>query len=137
MAVWLSGQWRSTYLPPFMLASPVLAVVSFATMYIPGTNAYVSWIIGGYTVLIAFVDASGILLVAAYGWRNAAPGIWAVAAGLILAPVADAVIGSFWIYGNEGRGFFPLVSDLNWILYIGSQCLVLHPPRVTVRALDR
>lgn len=57
--------------------------------------------------------------------------------GLVLASVADVVIGSFWIYGNEGQGFFPLVSDLNWMIYIGSQCLVLHLPRVTVRALGR
>jgi hypothetical protein len=57
-----------------------------------------------------------------------------VAAGLVLAAVADAVIGQFWLYGHAGQGFFPAVRDVNWVIYIGSQSLVIHLPRVAVLA---
>jgi len=58
--------------------------------------------------------------------------VWLVATGLVLATVADGVIGQFWIYGNDGEGYFPAAKYVNWSLYIGSQCLVIHLARVAV-----
>ena len=54
----------------------------------------------------------------------------AVACGLVLATLADAVIGQFWLFGRGGQGWFPAVRDVNWVLYIGSQALVIHLPRL-------
>ena len=54
--------------------------------------------------------------------------IWCAALGLVLAMVADAIIGKFWIFGNEGQGYFPLVSHINWIIYFASQALIQQLP---------
>ena len=46
----------------------------------------------------------------------------------MLAMIADALIGKFWIFGANGQGYFPLISHLNWIIYFGSQALIQQLP---------
>jgi hypothetical protein len=81
-------------------------------------------------MLITAVGISGVLLLLSLGLTKAPPMAWLVGLGLVLAAVADAVIGSFWLYGNQGDGFYPAVRDINWVIYIGSQSLVIHLPRL-------
>jgi len=111
----------------------LMGAISFATLHLPGTGTYVSVITGFYSMLITAVGVSGVLLLLSYGLTQAPPMAWLVALGLVLAAVADAVIGSFWLYGNNGQGFFPEVRDINWVIYIGSQSLVIHLPRLAAR----
>lgn len=104
----------------------------FSTMHLPGTGAWVSGLTGGYAVLIAMVGASGVALLMSLRRSRAGAAVWVVAVGLGLATVADGVIGQFWIYGNGGEGYFPAVRYVNWSLYIASQCLLIHLPRLAV-----
>ncbi len=127
--------WRMSGRPLWPLAAgagiaAVVGLLSLYAMHLPGAGTYVTVITGGYSVLITAVGVSGILLVWAFGGRHASAGIWCVGGGLLLANLADAVIGQFWIYGNSGEGFFPIAREVNWILYVGSQALVIHLPRV-------
>lgn len=132
-AVWSSGQLRITGMALMLVTSIVLSGLSFSSMYIPGAGEYVGFITGGYSFLITLVGLSSVLLIHAYGGFGSSFGIWMIAIGLILAAIADAVIGAFWIYGNGGEGFFPLARDVNWVLYISSQSLVIHLPRALVK----
>ncbi len=111
----------------------VAAVVGVATLYsmcLPDAGSYVLRMTGGYSVIITAVGFTGGVLIWAFGGMRAPAGIWWVGAGVILANLADAVIGQFWIYGNRGDGFFPIAREVNWIMYVGSQALVIHLPRV-------
>lgn len=116
----------------FVVAA-VAGIASFASMHLPGTGFYVSMLTGGYSVLITAVGLSGVVLVICFGGVRASPGIWLVGLGLVLAAVADGIIGQFWLYGNDGAGYFPWAREVNWIIYVGSQCLVIHLPRVMLR----
>jgi len=98
----------------------VIGVISFVGMYKEGAGAYVATMTGTYAVLISIMLASALWLLKAYGWA-----IKWVALGAILAPAADALIGSFWIYGD---GYFPRIGYLNWIVYFSSQALIQQLP---------
>ncbi len=113
-----------------MSVACVLGLLSFASMHLPGTGAYVTALTGVYSMVITAVGFSAVLLLMAWGGRHAPASVCWVGLGLVLAAVADAVIGQFWLYGNGGKGFFPVVRDVNWVIYIGSQCLVIHLPRL-------
>lgn len=102
-------------------------------MHLPGTGDYVSAITGGYGVFITVVGASGLAFVLSFRKAGFQPAVLLVGAGIALAAVADSVIGQFWIYGNGGEGYFPAARYINWSLYIGSQCLVIHLARVSFR----
>ena len=110
----------------------LVGAASFVSMHLSGTGAYVSIVTGSYAVLITLVGASGILLLSSFRNSTIKRGVWLVSIGLVLAAVADGVIGQFWIYGNGGEGFFPLAKYVNWSLYIGSQCLLIHIARLAV-----
>lgn len=115
----------------FVIAS-VVGSASFFSMHLPSTGSFVSVVTGGYAVLITLVGASGFILVTKLRNEVKQCGVWLVAIGLVLAAVADGVIGQFWIYGNGGEGFFPAAKYINWSLYIGSQCLLIHIARLAV-----
>lgn len=116
----------------FLTLGALLGAVSFASMHLPGTGMRVSTITGAYAMLITALGASGFLLLLAYGGLRAPLGVWLVSAGVLLAAVADGVIGQFWIYGNGGEGYYPAVRYVNWFIYVGSQSLVIHLARVAV-----
>ncbi len=98
-----------------------LGALSFVDLYDPQAGVYLSGMTGGYAVFISMVGASSIWLVRALGWRCAYP----VAIGAVMATIADALIGNFWIYRE---GYYPAISHVNWILYFSSQALVQQLP---------
>lgn len=105
-----------------------VGLLSFFGMANFAAGDYVLGITGSYTIVIGVISASGLWLLKAYGGLSAPRSLWLVAIGAILATVADALIGNFWIYGNNGEGFFPAISHINWIVYFGSQALVQQLP---------
>jgi len=105
---------------------------SFMSMHLPNTGLHVSMITGVYAVLITLVGASGIMLFMALRKSTARFALWFVASGLVLAAIADGVIGQFWIYGNNGEGYYPIARYINWSLYIASQCMLIHLARIAV-----
>jgi hypothetical protein len=78
------------------------------------------------------VGTFGFIIIYTFGGLKASYGVWLVGIGFILASVADSVIGRFWIYGNGGEGYYPEVRHVNWIMYIGSQCLVIYLPYIFI-----
>jgi hypothetical protein len=120
----------------FLLLSSILTAVISLVIFNDLVNAnsagYLVMLTGVYALLISIVGLSGVWLLKAYGWRHAPKQVWAVFLGLLLAMIADAVIGNFWLYGNNGAGYFPLVSHVNWIIYIASQLLVIQLPLIVL-----
>lgn len=106
--------------------------IAINAMHLPGTGDYVSVITGFYGVFITVVGASGLALLVSFGQARWTPSVVLLSVGVLLAALADSVIGQFWIYGNQGEGFYPAARYINWSLYIGSQCLVIHLARVAV-----
>lgn len=111
----------SAFITACAVIAGVLGALSFADLYQPEAGAYVSSMTGGYAVFISIVGVSAVWLVRALGWRVAYP----VAIGAVMATIADALIGNFWIYRE---GFYPAISHVNWILYFASQALVQQLP---------
>ena len=105
---------------------------SFMSMHLSNTGLNVSMITGAYAVLITLVGASGLMLFVALRKSTARFALWFVASGLVLATIADGIIGQFWIYGNNGEGYYPTAKYINWSLYIASQCMLIHLARVAV-----
>ncbi len=120
-----------------LLAAILIGSISFLSMHLPGTGLYVSLITGLYSLQITVVGVMGILLIYVFRDMKSTQYVWFVGVGYILAMVADAVIGQFWIYGNNGQGYFPLVREVNWIIYISSQCLIIHLPRMAVLEFEK
>lgn len=116
----------------WIIIASLVGAASFISMHLPDTGSHVSIVTGSYAVLITLVGASGFILITALRNSVKKRGVWLVAIGLVLAAVADGVIGQFWIYGNGGEGFFPAAKYVNWSLYIGSQCLLIHIARLAV-----
>ena len=98
-----------------------LGALSFLDLYQSEAGSYLSAMTGGYAMFISVVGASSIWLVRALGWRVAYP----IAIGAAMATVADTLIGNFWIYRE---GYYPNISQINWILYFASQALVQQLP---------
>lgn len=111
----------------------VLGLASFANMADFSAGDYVLGISGGYAALITVVGVSGLWLLKAYGAAIAPRLAYAVALGLLLATVADSLIGTFWIYGNNGQGYFPAISHINWMVYFASQALVQQLPLLAAK----
>ncbi len=115
-----------------VLIGALLGIASLFVMHLPGTGVFVTVMTAGYAALIAVVGIFGFVIIHSFGGKNASTGPWLVGLGFMLAGVADAVIGNFWIYGNGGAGFYPTVRHVNWILYIASQSLVIYLPFILV-----
>jgi len=115
-----------------MSVAGIIGGVSINAMHLPGTGDYVAAITGFYAVFITIVGASGLAFVLSFKTAGFRPGVLLIGGGIVLAAVADSVIGQFWIYGNGGEGYFPEARYVNWSLYIGSQCLVIHLARIAL-----
>lgn len=118
----------------FMVVVLVISATSLATMYLDGAGIPILAMTGVYSVVVTAVALMGLMLVIAYGGFHAPKPIMWVSLGLFLAALADAIIGAFWIYGNQGQGFYPQVRYINWFIYISSQCLVIHLAKVVALA---
>ena len=118
----------------FMVVVLVISATSLASMYLDGAGIPILAMTGAYSVVVTAVALMGLVLVVAYGGFYAPKSIIWVSLGLLLAALADAIIGAFWIYGNQGQGFYPQVRYINWFIYISSQCLVIHLAKVVALA---
>jgi hypothetical protein len=124
---------RSRVSTAFALVTGVVGAVAgvgaYASNHDPAMSRYASGMILAYTVMLAVLGASTVWLVRTFGWRAS----WIPVAGCLLALVADAIIGNFWIY----RDHFPTVEHVNWIPYFASLAMIQrltflvadHPPR--------
>jgi hypothetical protein len=110
------------------LLAAIVALFTYNDMHIANTSITLTIITASYSVLVSILAISAIWLLKALWWRRVPIRIWLAALGVILAMVADAVIGQFWIFGDDGQGYFPIVSHVNWIIYIGSQLLIQQLP---------
>ena len=72
------------------------------------------------TLVLATLAASTIWLVVGYSWRAAR----VVVVGCLLAVLADALIGSFWIATDH----YPAIEHVNWIPYFASLAMIQRLP---------
>jgi len=70
-----------------------------------------------YSSIITLTGITAWWILRALGWRHAI----GVALGAILATVADAIIGHFWIVQDTA---YPTVRYLNWVIYFASQAMI-------------
>ncbi|MBQ4845470.1 hypothetical protein [Pseudoalteromonas sp. MMG005] len=118
----------------------ILAIVAivvggsaFMSMYLPETGLYISVLTALHSIVITAVAVSAMMMIYSVGVKNMSTGLWCVVCGLLLAALADAIIGQYWIYGAQGEGFFPQVRYINWAVYITSQCFVILLPYYVVQ----
>lgn len=111
-----------------LVAGAVAGVATFAGLVLPGTSNYVAAMTGSYSVLISLMVPAALWIAMAYG-RPA----WPVALGAVLATVADALIGQFWLFGE---GWYPGVAYLNFVVYFLSQALMQQFPPVVAGGGD-
>lgn len=149
-AAFIVAAWRATSglvsdrarLASLVLVS-LIGILTFWDLLPAGTGLYVTVMTGPYTVVIALmVPAGGWIAVAFGGFLSGkdsvrVPGAWAVAVGAVLATVADAIIGHFWLFPKEGltSGFYPAVAYLNFVIYFTSQALMQQLPVVYQQSL--
>ncbi|MEJ6472841.1 hypothetical protein [Pseudoalteromonas piscicida] len=116
------------------LVSAVLSFISYQLMYLPGISKYSLLLSALYSLLVTLLGVFGLWLLV----QNIKSGIkvnYALACGFILAMLADAIIGQFWLFANGGAGYFPLARHVNWLFYIASQSLLLLFPVAMVKTL--
>lgn len=116
-----------------LLSTTTLIVIAFALvtyhdMYLMAAGALLTLITAFYSVLVSLLIVSALWLIKSCSAYKIPLRIWYAALGLVLAMLADAVIGKFWIFGNQGQGYFPVVSHVNWIIYFASQALIQQLP---------
>jgi hypothetical protein len=128
----LSNGLKPKILLVVLSIASLIGATSFMSMHLSNTGLTVSLITGAYAVLITLVGASGIILFVTLRKSTARVALFIVASGLVLATIADGVIGQFWIYGNNGEGYYPIAKYINWSLYIASQSILIHLARIAV-----
>lgn len=109
-----------------------MGLLSFVMMSLNSASHYSLLLAGGYTVLMANLGVFAVIL-ATFALKRNDIMLMAVAAGFLLATLADAVIGQFWLFGNNGLGYFPVARNVNWVMYTLSQSLVLLFPLILLR----
>lgn len=130
----LAAAWRATasrvpaWLRAGSLAVGALAgLATFLSLLPEGTGPYVAALTGPYTVVISLLVPAGLWVLLAFG-RAGLP----VAIGCLLATVADALIGHFWLFGDGSA--YPGVAYGNFVVYFLSQALVQQLPVRVARA---
>lgn len=126
VATWLATRERvSAWLRwSSLVVTAAVGIVSFAGLVLPGTSRYVVAVTGSYTVLISLMVPAALWLAMTFGRRA-----WLVCAGAVLATMADALIGHFWLFGH---GHYPAIAYLNFVVYFVSQALVQQLPLVVL-----
>jgi hypothetical protein len=123
---------RSAVSTGFALGTAAAAAVVGFGVYTgnhdPAMATYSSTMICLYTVMLTILGASTIWLIRTYGWAASR----VVVAGCLLALVADALIGNFWI----ARDHFPTVEHVNWIPYFASLAMIQQLPFLVDRLAD-
>jgi len=123
-AAWLASRDRvaAIWRIPALLIVALAGLLSFFDLVLPGTSTYIQIMTGAYTMLISMMVAAGLWILLAFGKRS-----WPVALGAVLATVADALIGHFWLFGT---GWYPAIAFINFIVYFLSQALIQQLPLI-------
>lgn len=103
-----------------VLGALLLGTLAFLSSYRSDVNPLVSLAILAYTLLLSVMAGSTLWLWRRHGWARAR----FVIIGVLLAPIADALIANFWIYSDH----FPAIEHINWILYYASLALIQTLP---------
>ncbi|AXR04173.1 hypothetical protein [Pseudoalteromonas piscicida] len=115
-----------------VVLSVMLSSVSYQMMYLPTISQYSLLLSACYSVLVTLLGVFGFWLLVQNLKLNEKTN-YAVACGFILAMLADAIIGQFWLFANQGDGYFPIARHVNWVIYIGSQTLLLLFPIAMIK----
>lgn len=108
-----------------VLVAALVGVFAYLGSHDPRVNAVAAGAMLVYTVLHALMVLSAVWLVRAHGWRVSR---WVVS-GVLLAAVADALIGQFWIFSDH----FPVIEHVNWVIYFASLALIQQLPFLAAR----
>ncbi len=115
---------RSAVSRRFAAATAVVAAaagaLAFAADHVSGMGRYPATMIPVYSMVLGVLAGSTTWLVKAFGWRPSA----VVVIGCLLALVADALIGRFWIATDH----FPTIEHANWIIYFVSLAMIQQLP---------
>jgi Na+/melibiose symporter-like transporter len=115
----------------------IIANLSFLFMKTGGTNYTLKFLVYCYSIIVTLTGVSGILFYLSYRKHEINKMVYLITLGCLLAPLADLIIGTFWIFGNEGQGFYPVARYANWFIYISSQALVILMPQVVVLSAQK
>lgn len=101
--------------------------VAYLTNHDPRISTYASSAILLYTLLLAVLAGAALWVIKRYGWVASST----VVIGMLLVPVADALIGNFWIY----RDYFPTIEHVNWIVYFTSLAMIQQMPFLAAKSV--
>ncbi|KZN43829.1 hypothetical protein [Pseudoalteromonas luteoviolacea] len=104
----------------------IVTLFSYLQMRLPDNGAYVSILVGFYAVLVAQCASVALVLLLKATKLSLLKRYYLPVIGLLLATLADALIGQFWLFGNQGQGYFPLIRTINWFVYISSSLLIIQ-----------
>lgn len=126
--VWLRHQGvRQKALVLSCLVAGSVGLVSYLGMFNLNAGSYVVSLSALYSMVIALplAFAFGVLR-----WAKSFSRFSRVllATGLLLATLADAVIGQFWLFTDDVEQFYPAVREWNWLLYCTSQVILTFLP---------
>ena len=146
-----TGGWKGLCLVPIAAIAGAISFLDLAALT-PGMSMYVWRLTGAYTILISLMVPAGAWVFFAF---HRTPAAALVATGAILATLADAIIGHFWIFRNgqattlrlppdpsiDHRDrrlsfscrYFPGVAHANLVIYFLSQALIQQLPMVQYR----
>ena len=110
------------------VVAAALGAIAFAADHVAGMGRYPATMIPLYSMVLAVLAGSTIWLVKTFGWRPSA----VVVIGCLLAPVADALIGKFWIASDH----FPTIEHANWIIYFASLAMIQQLTFLVADAAD-
>jgi hypothetical protein len=105
--------------------SALIGLLLYLTNHDPAVSHYSSGMILIYTMMLCVLAGSTLWLVRAYGWHASR----IVVIGCLLALVADALVGNFWIY----RDHYPTIEHVNWIVYFTSLAMIQQIPFLIAR----
>ena len=128
-AAWLASRDRvaAIWRIPALVVVALAGLISFFDLVLPDTATYIRIMTGAYTMLISMMVPAGLWILLAFGKRS-----WPVALGAVLATVADALIGHFWLFGS---GWYPAIAFINFIVYFLSQALIQQLPLIMLPAI--
>lgn len=108
----------------------VLGGLAFHDLWRAEMDPQASVMMLAYSCLISAVGLMAWPLLRAYSWRQLG---W-VALGAVLATLADALIGRFWIADDS---YYPMIRYVNWVVYFSSQLMLLQLPLRAAQAAAR
>lgn len=123
---------KLTQIVLMIIIAAMIATWSYQLMYLPNISHYSLFLSATHCFIVSLLGVFGLCLLVKNKKCNIKAN-YAVASGFILAMLADAIIGQFWLFANQGDGYFPIARHVNWVIYIGSQTLLLLFPVAMIK----